>query len=95
MEDERREDFEAARAARERELRVRALLRQALEPDAFERLSRIRVADSGLYEKLAAILSRVLESGKLGERISDEQLKKFVSGLLEKKVESRITFERK
>lgn len=81
-------------AAREREMQLRALLQNILEPAAYERLSNIRLSNPGLYEKIASVLLSLAQSGQLGGKVSEEKLKSLVARLTARP-ETKISFARK
>jgi programmed cell death protein 5 len=81
-------------AAREREAQLRMLLKQVLEPDAYERLSNIRISNQELYEKISAVLLNLAQGGQLASRVTDAKLVALV-GRLQPHRETKITFSRK
>ncbi|MEM0475738.1 MAG: DNA-binding protein [Candidatus Norongarragalinales archaeon] len=76
--------LEELRKARIAELQVKALLKQILEPEAFERIANIRAANPALYAQLAHLFLYLKENGQLKSRITDAQLREFVARLLAK-----------
>jgi programmed cell death protein 5 len=90
------DELRKAREARAAELQVRGALKQILEPDAFERLANIRAANASLYAQLAQLFLYLQQKGQLKARVSDAQLKEFVSRLLaQQRKETKIVMHRK
>ena len=88
--------FEEMRKARAAELQARSILKQVLEPAAYERLANIRAANSQLYGQLVQLFVYLAQNGQLKSRITEEQLKDFVSRLLAKQHrDTKIVFNRK
>jgi len=76
------------------EQRIKILLGQTLEPDAQERLARIKIANPALHETIVQQIAYYAQSGKLREKVTDEVLKQLAFQLSQKK-ETRIEFKRK
>ncbi len=81
-------------AARQREAQLRMLLKGVLEPDAYERLANIRLSNPELYEKIAAVLLNLAQSGQMSSRVTDDKLRALVARLTPHR-ETKITFARK
>ena len=60
-------------------------LRKILDKDAFERLSRVKMANPMLASQLEIYLIQLYQSGQLNETITDEKLKNILDTLTEKK----------
>lgn len=69
---------EAAKAAAE-EAAVDRILQQVLEPEARERLTRIRMSRPDLADAVARQLATLAQSGRLGRRLTDEDLKALLA----------------
>jgi len=82
-------------AAREAELQRRALLRQLLEPSAYERLSNIRLSNPDLYLKLSSLVGMLYQRGELRGKVSEELLKALAGRLLAGRREVSIRRESK
>ncbi|PNX47774.1 MAG: hypothetical protein BV459_03725 [Thermoplasmata archaeon M11B2D] len=78
------ENFEEAQQ-KEYEEQKRVILRAILMDDARERLGRIRAARPELAENLENQLIMLAQSGRLKNKINDEQLRDLLSKLLPKK----------
>lgn len=78
------EELRKAREARLAELQARAIVKQVLEPEAYERLANIRAANPALYSQLASLFVYLAQNGRIKSRVSEAQLKEFVSRLLAK-----------
>lgn len=72
------------------ELQLRAILRRILEPEAFERLGRVRLADPELYAKAVQYLIALFQSGRLSGKVSDAQLKTLLMRLRQPRRETKI-----
>lgn len=70
VEEARREQAEAQK---------QALLRAALEPEARERLTRIRMARPEVADNLESQIVQLAASGRLQGQITDEQLKRILA----------------
>ncbi len=81
VEERRREEEEAAR---------QAILRQILEPEARERLARIKLVRPELAEAVENQLIILAQSGRLGRMITDDELKSILSRLTSQRREIRI-----
>ncbi len=80
-EDRRRLEEEAAK---------QNLLRQILEPEARERLARIKLARPELAEAVENQLILLAQSGRLTRMITDDELKSILASLTSKRREIRI-----
>ncbi len=63
----------------ELEAQKKAVLRQALEPEARERLTRLRMARPEVAENLESQIIQLAVSGRLQDKITDEQLKSILA----------------
>ncbi len=75
---------------REEEAARQALLRQILEPEARERLARIKLVRPELAEAVENQLIILAQSGRIGRMITDEELKSILSRLTSQRREIRI-----
>ena len=78
------EDFEEAQQ-KEFEDQKRLILRAILTDDARERLGRIKAARPEMAENLENQLIMLAQSGRLKNKINDEQLRELLSKILPKK----------
>jgi len=78
------ENFEEAQQ-KEYEEQKKQILRAILMDDARERLGRIRTARPELAENLENQLIMLAQSGRLKNKINDEQLRDLLSRILPKK----------
>ena len=81
----------AVQAAREAEAQRKTFLLQALEPDALERMARIRMSSPELYLKIFQLLYYLAQKGQLNGKIGEEKLKALAAKFAEKKHEPTIT----
>ncbi len=72
------------------QMQIRAILRQILTKEAFERLGRVKMANPELYAKAVQMLLYLYQSGQLKGKVTDEQLKKFLERLIGKRRETKI-----
>ena len=56
------------------EMQKKELLRNMLSPQAYERMSNVRMSSPELYDKVVSSLAYLAQSGKKIGKISDEQL---------------------
>lgn len=78
------EDFEDAQQ-KEFEDQKKLILRAILSDDARERLGRIKAARPEMAENLENQLIMLAQSGRLKNKINDEQLRELLSKILPKK----------
>ena len=78
------EDYEEAQQ-KEFEDQKKVILRTILMDDARERLGRIKAARPELAENLENQLIMLAQSGRLKNKINDEQLRELLSKILPKK----------
>ncbi|HUS99695.1 MAG TPA: DNA-binding protein [Candidatus Thermoplasmatota archaeon] len=83
------ENFEEAQQ-KEYEEQKKSILRAILTDDARERLGRIRAARPELAENLENQLIMLAQSGRLKNKINDEQLRELLSKILPKKRDIKI-----
>lgn len=71
---------EADDARREQaEAKKKAILRQVLEPEARERLQRIKMARPERAERLESQLIQLAAAGRLNQKLTDDQLKQILA----------------
>ncbi len=69
-----------------------ALLRQILTPEARARLTNIRMVKPQFAEQIEIQLIQLANSGRLKDRVTDEQLKGLLQQLQGKERERKISF---
>jgi programmed cell death protein 5 len=79
-----------SRQKEEFEEQKKTILRSILEPNARERLGRIKVARPEVAEAIENQLIMVAQSGQLKDKIKDEELKLLLKKVLPKKKEYKI-----
>ena len=72
------------------EIQKKAILRAILEPEAKERLSRLKLAHPDLAEAVENQLIMLAQSGRLNQRITDEMLVEILRRVAPKKRETKI-----
>lgn len=80
-------------AARQQQLdaQIRTVLMEILEPEARERLNTIKLTRPEFARAVEQQLVMLAQSGRIRQRITDEQLKALLSQLTPSKKEFRIT----
>lgn len=80
-------------AARQQQIdaQVRAALMEILEPEARERLNTIKLTRPEFAKAVEQQLVMLAQSGRIRQRITDEQLKGLLTQLTPSKKEFRIT----
>jgi len=76
---------------RQQESQIHMALMQILEPKARERLSTIKLTRPEFAKAVEQQLVMLAQSGRLPDRINDEQLKAILTQLLPKKKDYTIT----
>ena len=79
-----------AELRRQYEIQKRAAIQQILTSEARSRLANIRAAKPEFAEQLELQLIQLAQSGKLGSKITDSQLKEILSRLQTRKREFKI-----
>ena len=79
-----------AELRRQYEIQKRIAIQQILTPEARNRLANIRAAKPEFAEQLELQLIQLAQSGKLGSKITDSQLKEILSRLQTRKREFKI-----
>jgi len=95
MEYQQRLQEEAARQRIQAQLQLRAVLRRALEPDAFERLERVKLANPELYAQAVRYIVALYQAGRLPRKLKDEELKALLLRLRGPKREPKIRIAHK
>lgn len=75
---------------RQYEIQKRAAIQQILTPEARSRLANIRAVKPEFAEQLEIQLIQLAQSGKLGSKITDSQLKEILNRLQTRKREFKI-----
>jgi len=76
------------------EAQKRSLLQRMLSPEAYSRMSNVRLSNPELYDQVVNSLAYVAQSGKQGGKITDEQLYSLLVKLTQKP-ETSIEFRSK
>jgi len=72
------------------QLQLRALLRRALEPEAFERLERVKLANPDLYAQAVRYVLALYQAGRLPRKLTDAELKALLLKLRPPRRETKI-----
>ncbi|MCL4404607.1 MAG: DNA-binding protein [Candidatus Marsarchaeota archaeon] len=78
----------------QREQQLKSLLRQLMEPEAYERIMNISVSNHDLYIQLSNMIVQLAQSNQISGRISDAQLVSLLNRLTYKP-EPKIEFKHK
>ncbi len=68
------------------------LAKRFMDPDAYERLMNVRISNHELYEQLLGLVINMVQTNRLGSKLTDEQLKSLLAKLTyrpEPKIEYR------
>ncbi|KUJ07279.1 DNA-binding TFAR19-related protein, partial [Mollisia scopiformis] len=80
--------------AQESEAR-QSILNQILEPEAADRLGRIRLVKESRAQDVENRLIMLARSGQLRQKVTEEQLKELLGAVAEKKEEEKIVISRR
>ncbi|KAE8443457.1 hypothetical protein EG329_001854 [Mollisiaceae sp. DMI_Dod_QoI] len=80
--------------AQEAEAR-QSILNQILEPEAADRLGRIRLVKESRAQDVENRLIMLARSGQLRQKVTEEQLKELLGAVAEKKEEEKIVISRR
>ena len=89
MDVERQAQLESQK--QELEAQKQAILRQILTPEARERLNRIKIVKPELADAVEIQLIQLAQAGRLGNVLTDEQLKTILRRLTDKQRDIKIT----
>ena len=78
----------------QQEQQIRTYMQRALDAKAYERLMNIKVSNRELYMQLAQLLINIVQSNRLGGKITEKQLMELI-GKVSPKSDSKIEFKRK
>jgi programmed cell death protein 5 len=90
QQDELARQYAEMQKKRQMELQLKALLKQVLEPAAYERLSNIRLSNPELYAQLSRMLLLLYEQGRLAGRVSEQTLLELARKVLAQRRETTI-----
>ncbi len=86
----REEELQKEQMKQQIELQKKAILRQILEPEARERLARLKLAHPDIAEAVENQLILLAQSGRIKNRISDEVLVSILRQIASRRRETRI-----
>ena len=93
-EDRARKEFAKRMREQQLEQQKREILRRFLTPEAFERISNVRLANPELYNKFVDLVIAMAQSNRLSAKITEAQLTELLSKLTEK-TQPNIEFRHK
>jgi programmed cell death protein 5 len=76
------------------EMQKKELLRNMLSPEAYSRMSNVRISSPELYDKVVSSLAYLAQSGKKIGKITDEQLYALLGKMTERR-DTTIEFRSK
>jgi len=76
------------------EAQKKAILRQIVTPDAYERLMNVKIANQSLYDQVVATLIYLYQNRQIKGKVNNEQIKKLLEKITAKK-ETRIKILKK
>ena len=81
--------------AREAESQAKAVLKQILSPEAYDRMMNIRLSSPELFQQLTQLLIYLAQNGQLKEKLSEAKLKELISRIVSRRKETSIKLMRK
>lgn len=84
-------DAQAQAEAEERDSAVERVLQQIMDPEARERLTRIRMSRPDFAEQVTRQLVALAQSGRVARRISDDDLRQILAQLTPQQRDINIT----
>lgn len=84
------EELQKEEMRRQYEMQKKAILRAILEPEAKERLSRLKLAHPEIAEAVENQLISLAQSGRIQTKINDKMLVEILKRVQPKKRETRI-----
>ena len=87
LEEQRREQMKE-----ELDAQKQRIMSQILTPDARQRLTNIKMVRPEFAESIELQLIQLAQSGRLGSKVTDEQLKQILKQISGRKREGKITF---
>lgn len=91
----RRKKMQETISASQADEELRKILVQILEPEAYTRLSNVKLSNPENYRKVAMFLMQLARSGQLKSRVGEEQLRAILLKLTAAKPQGSISFKRK
>ncbi|WP_048151511.1 DNA-binding protein [Palaeococcus ferrophilus] len=70
---------EQMRQQMELEAQLQAIMRRALEPEARERLARVKLVRPELAQQVELLIAQLYQAGQIREPLSDEKLKRILA----------------
>ena len=86
----REEEMQREQMKQQIEMQKKAILRQILEPEARERLARLKLAHPEIAEAVENQLILLAQSGRIKQKISDDVLKSILRQIASRRRETRI-----
>lgn len=72
------------------QLQLRAMLRRVLEPEAFERIERVKLASPELYAQAVRYILALYQAGRIQRKLGDDEVKSLLLRLRGPKRETKI-----
>lgn len=77
------------------QIQLRAILRKVLEPEAFERIERVKLASPELYAQAVRYVIALHQAGRLPKKLNDDEVKALLLRLRGPKRETKIRIAHK
>jgi len=71
------------------------LLKNLVEPAAYERLMNVRISNPEVYDQLINLLAQLYQAGRVNGKVSEEQVLQLLSKLVGQRKETTITVKRR
>jgi programmed cell death protein 5 len=81
------EDYQKRQQA---EAQLKAIVNKLFEPAAIGRLNNIRLSNPELYLQVVQLFLSLHQQGRIGEKVTEEQLKQLVARILSQRRETTI-----
>ena len=72
------------------QLQLKAILRKMLEPEAFERIERVKLANPELYAQAVRYVVALYQSGRVRQKLKDDEVKALLLRIRGPKRETKI-----
>ncbi len=95
LEELKRKRLAEMQQAQAMEVQKKYLLKNLVEPAAYERLMNVRLANPELYDQLVAVLAQLYKAGRVNGKITEAQVLQLLARLKGEAREPTITVSRK
>lgn len=95
LEELRQKKLQEMQQAQAMDMQKKHLLKNLVEPKAYERLMNVRLANPELYDQLISLLAYLFKSGQVKGKVSEAQVLQLLSKLTGARREPTITVSRR